>query len=222
MTSVTTRLLTLAIIAGAIPAPVLAWEPPADAQRTLAVGRPWDEVLPDGHGGGMIHAAIDIAAPPSVVWSILTRCGPNHLSPTMKSCKVLQGDQRSGWDVRERISKGSLFTPSIRDVIYTQYTAPQSVRFHRVDGDLKAEEGETRLESLNGGTATRVVYVNHIAFNTILPDGILRTAMRHVTPEVLLNLQRNSLAASGPGPFAAYDQGARLAAAPQGQRTGWK
>lgn len=184
--------------------PAFAWEPPAEAQNTLASGKPWDEVLPDGHGAGIIHAAIDIAAPPSTVWAILTRCGGAHLAATMKSCKVIQGDQNIGWDVRERITKGSLFTPSIRDVIYTQYIAPLSVRFHRVGGDLKTEEGETRLEPIDGGAATRVVYVNRIALNTVLPEAILRAAMRHATPEVLVNLQRNSLAAAGPGSLAVF------------------
>ena len=194
--------IVVALMAATVPAQ--AWEPPAEAQSTLASGKPWDEVLSDGHGAGVIHAAIDIAAPPSTVWAILTRCGAAHLAATMKSCKVIQGDQHIGWDIRERITRGSLFTPSIRDVIYTQYNAPLSIRFHRVDGDLKAEEGETRLEPIEGGAATRVIYVNRIALNSVLPEAILRAAMRHATPEVLINLQRNSLAAVGPGSLAAF------------------
>ncbi len=188
------KVFVLIGLALAAASPAAAWEPSPVIARTLADGRPWSEVLADGKGGGLIHAAIDIPAPPGAVWEAMTRCGPpGRFATSLKSCRVLSGDQRAGADVRERITRGTLLTAPIRDVVYTRYTAPFAISFHRVAGDLKAEEGETRLEALDGGVATRVIYETHIAVNTGFPDALVRAAMRRTTPAVLMNLRRNSL-----------------------------
>ncbi len=185
-------------------APALAWEPSAEAQKVLARGQPWSEVLPDGRGAGLIHAAIDIPAAPGSVWTAMTHCGPSsRFVSSLKSCRVLSGDQRAGSDVRERISHGGLLTPPIRDVVETRYDAPHWIRFHRVAGDLRTEVGETRLEPLDGGAATRVICETRVAVASGFPDGLVRAAMRLATPSALLNLRRNALAAAEPRQAAA-------------------
>ncbi len=51
-----------------------AWAPDAHVEKTLAQGKAWADVLPSADGAGLIHAAIDIPAPPKVVWSVMTDC----------------------------------------------------------------------------------------------------------------------------------------------------
>ena len=66
-------------------------------------------------------------------------------------------------------------------------------------GDLKVEDGEWRLEPLNGGRGARVIYVNRIAANILAPAALVRAGLKNDTPKVLLNLRRESMAARGAG-----------------------
>ena len=195
----TSIIATLAILAaGAASAgPAPGWAPNPQVQRLLAHGQAWAEVLPDTDGAALIHAAVDIAAPPKAVWSVMLDCKmAARLVTTVTSCKVMQGDPRSGWDVREQVTKGSLFMPAVHNVFRSDYQPYSVIRFRKAGGDLKVEDGEWRLLPLNGGTATRVIYINHVDANILAPAALVRAVMRRDTPKVMVNLRRESLAAA--------------------------
>src|SRR5471030_1547383 len=117
-----------ALLAGATGA--MAWTPDNQLQRQLARGESWAEVLPADDGAGLIHAAIDIAAPPSVVWAVMTDCRmASRLVITVTSCTVMQGDQRTGWDVREQVTRGNFFVPVIHNVFRSDYQPYSLIRF---------------------------------------------------------------------------------------------
>ena len=186
----------IAVLLAVGPGPALAWVPGLDAQRALAHGQAWAEVLPDAQGAGLIHAAIDIAAPPRVVWATMTDCKmAARLVTTVSSCKVVQGDQARGWDVREQVTRGGLFLPAIRNVFRSDYQPYSLIRFRRVAGDLRIEEGEWRLQPMSGGAGTRVIYVNRVAADIPAPAFLVRAGMKRDTPKVLMNLRRESVAA---------------------------
>jgi hypothetical protein len=164
-----------------------AWAPDVGQQSVLESGRPFSEVIP----AGQIQAAIDIAAPPKIVWTVMNDCsGLNRIVQSMLSCRILRGDARQGWDIREQITKGNLFVPTIRNVVRNDYQPYTLIRFRKAGGDLKAEEGEWRLEPLNGGAGTRVVYVNRVAANILAPAILVREGMKRDTAKVLVNLRR--------------------------------
>lgn len=195
MRRIKSRLTTLAVVLSAA-TPALAWAPNAQVRRALIGGQAWAEVLPDTDGAGLIHAAIDIAAPPRIVWAVMTDCRmASRLVATGISCKILQGDQQRGWDVREQVTRGNLLVPVIHNVVRFDYQPFSLIRFHRVGGDLKAEDGEWRLEPLDGGAGTRVIYINRVAARIVAPAFLVRAGMRRDTPKVLLNLRRETLAA---------------------------
>ncbi|HEV7383598.1 MAG TPA: SRPBCC family protein [Phenylobacterium sp.] len=170
-----------------------ALELPPKAQAALDRGRPYAEVKPDADGSsGVIRAAIDIAAPPEVIWSVMTDC---DLAPRMvanlKSCRILDRDPQGRWDVREQISKMT-FVPSVRSVFREDFEPPNRLTFHQVGGDLKVLEGEWRL-TRHGGT-TQVTYEAHVAAPFSVPGWLARLALRHDVPMALLALRRESLA----------------------------
>lgn len=178
-------------LAAALPARALDLDPRAEAQ--LDRGHPFVEVSADPDGeSGQIRAAIDIAAPPQVVWGVITDCDlAAKMVESLKSCRVLQRDPAGLWDVREDISKMGLL-PSVRNVFRSDYDPPRSVRFHRVAGDLKVFEGEWRLEAR--GADTRVVYESRVSAPFRVPGPIARLALRYEVPRALLALRRESLA----------------------------
>lgn len=188
------RLLPLALgmaLAAGPAAQAFELAPRAEAQ--LDSGRPYVEVRRDPDGeSGMIRGAIEIAAPPEVVWSVITDC---ELAPRMvdslKSCRILQKDPAGRWDVREDVSRMG-FMPSVRNVFRSDYDPPRSVRFHRVAGDLMVFEGEWRIEPHGG--RTRVLYESRVGAPFRVPGPIARLGLRYEVPRALLALRRESLA----------------------------
>jgi hypothetical protein len=172
------------------------WEPPRDVQRQLVVGKAWADVLPDTNGAWLVRAAIDIPAPPRTVWGVMTDCRlAARLVITVTSCKILSGNQDNGWDIREQVTRGSMFLPEIHNVLRADYQPYAAIRFHRAGGDLKAEDGQWRIEPLAGGAGSRVIYVNRVAMNLVAPAFMVRAGMKRDVPKVLINLRRESIAA---------------------------
>jgi len=190
-------LLVMALLAAAWPA--AAFELPPKAQAQLDRGRPYAEVTPDPDGSsGRIRAAIDIAAPPEAIWSVMTDC---DLAPRMvanlKSCRILERDPQGRWDIREQVSKMT-FIPSVRSVFREDFEAPRRMTFRRVGGDLKVLEGEWLLTQ--HGDETQVTYEARVAAPFSVPGWIARLALRQNVPMALLALRRESVArAQGPG-----------------------
>lgn len=185
-------LLVLLVVLGA-PAAAQAFELTPREAAALDRGRPYVEVRPDGDGrSGVIRAAIDIDAPPEVVYGVITDC---DLAPKMvdslKSCRIVQRDAAGRWDVREDISKVT-FLPSVRNVFRSDFDPPRTVVFRRVGGDLKVFEGEWRVEPRPGGA--RVFYESRVSTPFRVPGPIARIGLRMEAPRALLALRRESLA----------------------------
>jgi hypothetical protein len=186
----------VALIALANPCAALAWAPDAGQQRLLTSGKTISEAFPGEDGAALLHAAIDIAAPPKVVWTVMNDCRYiRRLITSAVDCRTLQGDAERGWDIKETVTKGSFFIPSIHNVYRSDYQPYTLIRFRKAGGNLKVEEGEWRLEPLNGGAGTRVIYVNLVAADILAPAALVREGLRKDTAKVLVNLRRESLAA---------------------------
>jgi uncharacterized protein YndB with AHSA1/START domain len=177
----------------------LAWAPMAlafelspKAQAALAKREAFAEVAPDPDGiSGRVKAVVDIDAPPERVWRIMTDCASAKVMiATLASCRILQGEQARGWDVREHVTRRNLIFPGMRIVFRSDYEPFERIRFRLVEGDLKVEQGEWRLQALDGGRRTRVFYDNRLAVDWPVPKALMREALRKDTPKVLMNLRR--------------------------------
>lgn len=149
------------------------------------------QVEPDPAGGARVQGGIDIPAPPSVVWDVMLDCNEAlRYVPKLKGCRVLQTG--SGWDVREHVFDYGMLG-RIRHVFRSDYTGRSRIRTSRVEGDLKASQGEWRLEPLDGGKATRVRYGSRSQPKTPVPGPVARQAIRRDAPASLRGL-RNAAA----------------------------
>lgn len=175
-------------VAGAASAGTL----PDEAPRVLKAGLPWISVTldPDGESA-RIHAAIDIPAAPERIWRTMTDCRyAARLVASVTQCRVLQ--QGAGWDIREHVTRGNMLLPTLRNVFRSDYEPYRRIRFHRVDGDLKAMEGQWTLTALDSAGWTRVTYENRLAARILAPPAIVRAGLRKDTPKVLLNLRQTA------------------------------
>jgi Polyketide cyclase / dehydrase and lipid transport len=141
-----------------------------------------------------VTAAIDISAPPQIVYEVMLDCSlALRIVSGLESCRVIERSADGAWDVREHIIAINILLPRIRNVFRSDYDRNRSIRFRRVDGDLKLSDGEWRLQPLAGGTATRVTYRSHVALSAPVPGLLVRAAIRYDIPGMLLALRRESL-----------------------------
>ena len=144
----------------------------------------------------VVHGQIDVNAPRQVIWRLLVDCERSlHIMAGAKSCKVIQRDPAGRWDIREQISKGGGFTPTVKILLRSTYEAPHIVHFHRIEGDVKSMDGDWRLEPLDAGH-TRVFYDNQLLVAGA-PGPIARAVMRRDIPRDLISLRDASEADAG-------------------------
>lgn len=169
-----------------------AFELTPKAHAALKRGEAYAEVSPDPDGvAGRVRAVIDIDAPVQQVWRVMTDCAAaKAMISTLTSCRIVEGEQSRGWDVREHITRRNLIFPGMRIVFRSDYEPFSRIRFRLVEGDLKVEQGEWRLQALDGGQRTRVFYDNRLAVDWPVPKALMREALRKDTPKVLMNLRR--------------------------------
>lgn len=187
----------VALVALLCASPAQAWEPTSPVLAGLSRG-PYVEVRPDPDGAsGLIRAAEEIAAPPEVVWALLTDCAlAPRMAPGLKSCRILERDPAGRWDLREQIARPTLM-PRFRSVVRSDFEPPKRLRFRRTEGDLKILEGEWRLTPLAGGRATRVVYESRAASPYAVPGALARLVLRRDVLAAMAALKRESLARTG-------------------------
>ncbi|ATQ41009.1 SRPBCC family protein [Caulobacter mirabilis] len=150
------------------------------------------EVRPDPSGAsGVMHGSVQIAAPQKAVWDTLRDCArAGRMSPSVRSCRVVQTDPEGRWDVREMTVRWGVLTPSFRTVFRSDYDPAGRIRFQCVDGDIDCR-GEWRLQATEDG-GTRVAYDNRATSPFDLPAAIGRAAMRRDLARALKGLKQEA------------------------------
>ena len=133
-----------------------------------------------------IQGAILIPAPPETVWAVFNDCAraPSYV-PGLKKCEVVEKGPEGKWEVRRHVSKHSTFLPKITSVFKSEYDYPHSIKFSKVDGNMAMNEGEWQLQSVEDGKKTILTYSAHVASKSVLPDKMVRKAMKSNIPKVL-------------------------------------
>jgi uncharacterized protein YndB with AHSA1/START domain len=141
--------------------------------------------------GGEARAAMDVRAPPHVVWSILSDCGQaRRFMRNLLSCRVLErGD---GWDVREHRSRGWMLMPVMRNVSRITLEPDRRLSFRLIEGDWSRSDGEWTLTPIDGGRGTHVTYRISAALAGGAPVGVSRSMLTNNVRGTLAALRREA------------------------------
>jgi hypothetical protein len=138
-----------------------------------------------------VRASIDIAAPPPVVWAVITDCARQpQIMPNLESCRILKHDPGGRWDIREHIINWSALLPKLRTVVRTSYDGIHRMLFKRVDGDMRISEGEWRIEPI--GRGSRLYYTALVAPKMAVPQFMVEHSINTDLPNVLHAIERAS------------------------------
>ena len=145
-------------------------------------------------GAAHVRASIDIAAPPLIVWGVLTDCArAPHIIPNLESCQIVKHDPAGHWDIREHIINWAALMPRMRTVVRTSYEVGRRMLFKRVDGDMRISQGEWRLDPLASAHGTRLSYNALIAPSFPVPQFMVEHAIHEDLPNLLRAIERASL-----------------------------
>ncbi len=151
----------------------------------------------DGINSGSVKAAIDINAPPEVVWKIMVDCAnaPN-IVPKLKKCEVLESSTNENGqvtsDTRLHVFSLSRLWPKTKNEFSSDYIYPQSIVFKRIGGDLKVMEGRWIFIGIDEGRKTRLFYESKLATNIPVPRFMINRALFKDTPKILKNVRKAS------------------------------
>ncbi|PPC85652.1 MAG: polyketide cyclase [Hyphomicrobium sp.] len=192
--------LKLFVATASICHPAAAFELSSDEKATLKSGQAVVRVAPtEAPADGHVMAAIDIAAPRARVWQVLSDCAhAPAVMPNLTYCAVLENGPGGQWDIREHRVTWIKLLPEIRTQFRSDYVKDTSIRFQLVGGDMRALEGEWRLEPLKGGAATRLTYNARVGFGALIPGFVIRNALANDVPGFLMAIKAVSTQPSAP------------------------
>lgn len=153
----------------------------------------------DGLADALVIGAVDIPASVSAVWEVLVSCEhAAQIMPNLASCRVLEAAPDGASDVREHRIRWISLLPEIRSEFRSQYELGRSIRFSRSGGDMRALDGEWRVESRSKGAVTRLHYVARVGFGAFIPAFAIRSALAKDVPGFLDAIRAQSVRALEP------------------------
>jgi uncharacterized protein YndB with AHSA1/START domain len=169
------------------------WLAEPAVQRRLAAGEvivqaanAFDAAAPRGS----VRAAVRIPAPAETVWDVMTDCTQAPLYvPGLKRCRRIDGAPDGHWEDFEHEVRYSWLLPAVRYVFRAEYQRPHRMSFHRISGDLKAEEGTWLLTQTPDGASTVVEYEVYLDPGFWIPQFLVARMLRKDVPAVLSGLR---------------------------------
>jgi hypothetical protein len=169
------------------------WVTAAGVQQRLAAGEvvvTTAAAIDPGRPRGRVLAAVLIKATPEAIWRVITDCVQAPLFvPGLKHCRLLGAASDGSWEDFEQEVQYSWFLPTLRFVFRAEYERPRLVRFRRVSGDLKDEEGTWLLTPTPDGSATLVQYEVYVDPGFWVPQVLVNRSLRNDLPAALSGLR---------------------------------
>jgi ribosome-associated toxin RatA of RatAB toxin-antitoxin module len=185
--------VVLLLLAPRVPAAQASWVVEPGVEKRLAAGevvvQATSEIDPAAPRG-RIRAAIFIPAAPQAIWSVVTDCNEARaFVPGLKKCRRIDAASDGRWADIEQDVRYSWLMPEIHCVFRAEYDPPHRIDFHRISGDLKAEEGTWLLTPTADGSGTLVQYEVYVEPGFSIPQFVVSRSLRKELPAVLTGLR---------------------------------
>jgi uncharacterized membrane protein len=170
----------------------------ADFQLTPAESRKVDarEIvirasLDSGQRRGTVRAAVKIYAPPAVVFQVMESCADAvQYVPHLRVCRVRDRARDGSSQLVEQEIDFGWYAPRLKWVFRADFIKDQSITFHQVTGDFKANSGLWEFESINEGAGTLLRYRATIDPPGYVPNWLARSTFKRELPQMLADLRR--------------------------------
>lgn len=185
--------VAMLLLPQSVPAAQAGWVAEPGIERRLAAGevvvQATSEIDPAAPRG-RVRAAILIPASPQLIWSVMTDCDQARaFVPGLKGCRRIDEASDGRWADIEQVVRYSWLLPEVRLVFRADYDRPHRVDFHRISGDLKAEEGTWLLTPTADGSGTLVQYEVYVDPGFSIPQFLVTRSLRKDLPTALTGLR---------------------------------
>ena len=141
---------------------------------------------------GTVRAAMLIDAPPAVVFEMMTRCvDAMKYVPHLRQCRIREQAADMSWELVEHEIDFGWYSPRIQYVLRADFVTDQSISFHQVSGDFKANHGIWELEPADAGNRTLLRYRVVIDPPGYVPTWLARSTFKRELPQMLTALRRH-------------------------------
>lgn len=153
-----------------------------------ALNRGEVQVLAEHSDRGVVHMrfAIEVAAPPQVIWQVLKACelSPEYV-PTVLSCRSIEKIDGDRAEVFAQTVKPAFFIPSFEHVFRLDYQPYTHIGVHRVSGPLAQLDGNWWLVPRPDGV---ILLIHELTVDPGLPIPrfFVRATMKRDVPKILL------------------------------------
>jgi ribosome-associated toxin RatA of RatAB toxin-antitoxin module len=146
----------------------------------------------DGPARGTVEATILIDAPAQRIWKVMIDCGeiPTFV-PGVQACKVL--DSGENWEVIRHDVKWIWLFPRLSYVFKARYQPNRQIHFTRIGGDLREMRGSWQLTPIKRSNSTLVRYRVYLDPGFLIPQWLVRNALKSDLPAVLVALRTKVL-----------------------------
>jgi len=164
---------------------------PAEARKVDAreiVIRP---SLDPGQRRGTVRAAIRIAAPPAVVFQLMSRCADAvQYVPHLRVCRVRDRAHDGSSQLVEQEIDFGWYAPRLKWTFRADFVKDETITFHQVTGDFKQNYGLWEFAPLDAGAGTLLRYRATIDPPGFVPNWLARSTFRKEMPQMLTDLRK--------------------------------
>jgi uncharacterized membrane protein len=146
--------------------------------------------LDAGQRRGTVRAAVQIDAPPSVVFQVMETCADAvRYVPHLRVCRVRdRAPDGSSQLVEQEIDFG-WYAPRLKWVFRAEFVKDESITFRQVAGDFKQNYGVWEFEALDAGARTLLRYRATIDPPGYVPNWLARSTFKRELPQMLKDLR---------------------------------
>lgn len=150
-------------------------------------------------------AAILVEAPPTAVWKVIAdkEAAPEYIE-SLESATIIEDNAE--YQLIEQVMKlGPL--PRVTYVVKHTPLPPHTVQFERHSGDLKSISGFWKMLPVDGGKKCLVVYRLALKPGFLVPNFVMRNALKKSLPDALRAVRDRALQGTKPEKAAPWPRG---------------